>query len=287
MRVLLFAIIINFLFLSIQVPAGVIWEDTFSDPNLNTSMWTPEDGGHGWGNGELQYYTNRIDGASGANAYIENGNLVIEARREDYGQNQFTSARLSTKGTLTYMYGTLEARIKCPDLANGLWPAFWLLGANIGSVGWPACGELDIMEMGSAEAVKEGAVNRKVTAAAHWESDGNRADYGGSTCTAAPAHNDYHLFKLEWTPSFIGACLDGVQYWQMDISGGAPADLEEYHRPMFIILNLAVGGWNYVKITDPNDITAPMPAKMHIDWIRLTDNEWTEYFNANDKDKDQ
>lgn len=277
MRVLLFAIIINFLFLSTQVPAGVIWEDTFSDPNLNTSIWTPVDGGHGWGNGELQYYTSRIGGANGANAYIEKGNLVIEARREEYGQKQFTSARLSTKGALAYKYGTLEARIQVPNLANGLWPAFWLLGNNIDQVRWPACGELDIMEMGSAAAIREGTVNQKVSAAAHWESGGKNADYSKSTLTEKADNDDYHVFKLEWTPKLMTVSVDDTSFWEFDISGAEDADLEEYHKPMFIVLNMAVGGWNYVEITDPNEITAPMPAKMYIDWIRLTDNEWTEY----------
>ncbi|MHC5156600.1 MAG: glycoside hydrolase family 16 protein [Planctomycetota bacterium] len=283
MRVLLFAIIINFLFLSTQVPAGVIWEDTFSDPKLNTGIWTAQVGGHGWGNGELQYYTNRLHDNKGANAYIENGKLVLEARREDYEGKQFTSARLTTKGNLTYKYGSLEARIKVPNLANGLWPAFWLLGNNIDQVRWPACGELDIMEMGSAEAIREGAVDRKVTAAAHWESGGKTADYSKSMLTEKAGSDGYHVFKLEWTPKLMTVSVDDTSFWEFDISGGERADLEEYHKPMFIILNLAVGGWNYVEITDPNEITASMPAKMYIDWIRLSENEWTEYYNANDK----
>jgi hypothetical protein len=81
----------------------------------------------------------------------------------------------------------------------------------------------------------------------------------------------------------MAVSVDDTSFWEFDISGGERADLEEYHKPMFIILNLAVGGWNYVEITDPNEITASMPAKMYIDWIRLSENEWTEYYNANDK----
>ncbi len=276
-QILCIAAIISIL-QSADLPGAVIWEDTFDGPNLDTIIWTPEVGGWGWGNNELQYYTNRIDGAAGANAYIENGNLVIEARQESFGGNSFTSARLITKNALTYKYGTLEARIQMANLANGLWPAFWLLGTSIDQVGWPVCGELDIMEMGSAGAISEGAVNRKITAAAHWEHNGSTADYGGSTYTATAAHDNYHLFKLEWTPSNIRAYLDGAQFWSIDISGGAGSDLEEFHEQMFIILNMAVGG-TYTGITNPNHITAPLPAKMYIDWIRLTDNEWTEYYN--------
>lgn len=276
-----------FILLLVGAPlfGAVIWEDTFDGPTLDTDIWTLEVGGHGWGNGELQYYTNRIDDDSGANAYIENGSLVIETRRENYGGKQFTSARMITRNALTYKYGVLEARIKMANLADGLWPAFWLLGTNIDQVGWPACGELDIVEMGSGSAISAGTVNRKVGAAAHWEFNGNQADYGGSTYTATDAYNDYHTFKLEWTPSVMRAYLDGASFWSIDISGGAGSDMEEFHDHMFIILNMAVGGWSYVDITDPDDITAPMPAKMYIDWIRLTENQWTEYYLAGDPDE--
>jgi hypothetical protein len=136
------------------------------------------------------------------------------------------------------------------------------------------------MEMGSSGAISDETVNRKVIAAAHWEAGGNNADYGGDTYTATNAYNDYHLFKLEWTPSIMRAYLDGSPFWAIDISGGAGADLEEYHEHMFILLNTAVGGY-YPDITNPSNISAPLPAKMYIDWIRLTDNAWTEYYNVN------
>jgi beta-glucanase (GH16 family) len=276
-------IIVALLFASLLTAGEVVWEDAFTDPNLNTGIWMPETGGDGWGNGEFQYYTSRIDGVTGANAYIENGNLVIETRREDYENKKYTSARLSTRGTLAYKYGTLEARIKIPNLADGLWPAFWLLGASIDEVGWPACGELDIMEMGAKEAIKTGTVNRRVSAAAHWEADGKNADYGSAVLMEEAAYNDYHIFKLDWTPSLITAYLDGQSFWKFDISEASDGDLEEYHRPMYITLNMAVGGWNYVQITDPNEITASFPAKMYVDWIRLSANEWTEFDCTNGK----
>jgi len=281
--------LIVFLVLSAQVFGAVIWQDEFSGPNLNTNIWTVETGGHGWGNGELQYYTNRIDGAANANAYIENGNLVIEARRENYGGKQFTSARLISKNALTYKYGTIEARIKMADLEDGLWPAFWLLGANIDQVGWPACGELDIVEMGSSGAIGAGTVNRKVIAAAHWEYNNNNADYGDSTYTATAAYNNYHLFKLTWTPTLMTAYLDGNAFWWFDISGGAGSDLEEFHEHMFIILNMAVGGY-YTGLTEPYQITAlpaQTAAKMYIDWIRISDNAWTELWDGSGIDNSE
>ena len=282
--------LIVFLVLSTHVFGADIWHDEFDGPNLDTSVWTVETGGHGWGNGELQYYTNRIDDTTGANAYIENVNLVIEARRENYSGNQFTSARLISKNAMSFKYGKIRARIKMADLEDGLWPALWLLGANINTAGWPECGELDIVEMGSAGAIAAGTVNRKVDATAHWEHSGSHAQYGGSTYTATAAYNDYHVFKLEWTPTEVTASLDGISYWTMDISGGAGADLEEFHKHMFVILNMAVGSWPgyYVGIDNPAGITA-LPtygstAKMYIDWIRIGDNEWTELWAPYDGD---
>jgi len=139
--------------------AGVVWSDEFNGPAIDDNVWTYDVGNQGFGNGELQYHTARSE-----NAHIENGNLVIEARRESYkgSSNAFTSARLKTHGRFAFKYGTLEARIKVPNLANGLWPAFWMLGDNFGQVGWPACGEVDILEMGMKSAITAGQANRRV-----------------------------------------------------------------------------------------------------------------------------
>ena len=140
-----------------------IWADEFNGTRIDNSTWSYKVGGDGNGNGELQHYTARSE-----NAYIEDGKLVIEAKREAYEGNQFTSARLHTNGRVAFKYGTLEARIKIPRLDNGLWPAFWMLGTNFGLDGWPKSGEWDILEAGYKAAQTNGTVNKSVSGAMHW-----------------------------------------------------------------------------------------------------------------------
>lgn len=248
-----------------------IWSEEFDGDKLDPVTWTYDTGGHGFGNQELQYYTARQE-----NVRVENGDLVITALRENYEGKLFTSARVKTQGRFAFMYGSLEARIKVPTLANGLWPAFWLLGANIGQNTWPACGETDILEMGSSSAIADGLTDRWVSAAAHWDFMGSYALHNTPTVRPTPLTNGYHTYRLDWTPTLMTVSVDGFQYWAFDISSGAANSLEEFHRPFFVIANLAVGGINFVEILDPNAITAPMPAEMHIDWIRLYANPWTE-----------
>lgn len=256
----------------------LVWSEEFDGPTIDTSTWTFDVGGSGFGNGELQYYTARPE-----NVAIENGVLVITAIREDYDGKQFTSARLKTHGRFAFKYGTLEARIKVPNLQNGLWPAFWLLGRNIGQNTWPSCGEIDILEMGDSAAIAAGTVNRKVSAAAHWDFMGSYAGYSGSTTSPVALNGAFHVYSVSWTPSFITVSLDGSPFWVIDISTIEENSLEEFHRPFFLLVNLAVGGFNFVQITDPAQITAPFPAKLEVDWIRLYDNPYTElYYGADD-----
>ena len=256
----------------------LVWSEEFDGPAIDTATWTYDVGGSGFGNAELQYYTARPE-----NARIENGALVITALREAYEGKQFTSARLKTHGRFAFKYGTLQARIKVPNLQNGLWPAFWLLGRNIGQNVWPSCGEIDILEMGDAAAIAAGTVNRKVSAAAHWDFMGSYAGYSGSTTAASGLNGTFHTYSVSWTPSLITASLDGVQYWAIDISTVEQNSLEEFHRPFFILVNMAVGGINFVQITDPAQITAPMPARLEVDWIRLYDNPYTELYYGEDE----
>lgn len=230
---------------------SLVWSDEFFSSSLNTNNWTMETGGGGWGNNELQYYTDRLD-----NAYIEDGKLVIEAKEESFGGRNYTSARLKTEGKKFFKYGKIEARIKLPH-GQGIWPAFWMLGENIGSVSWPACGEIDIME-------KIGGTNNEnvVYGTLHWEENGH-ASYGGHyNLNGSVFSEDYHIFGIEWTPQTIKWYVDGTMYHSTDIT---PAGLSEFHEDFFILLNVAVGGdW-----PGPPDGTTVFPQKMYVDYVRV------------------
>ena len=139
--------------------AKQIWSEEFNDGTVpDPAVWSYDLGNWGWGNQELQNYTDSTD-----NVRVEGGNLVITARQETNGE--LTSGRIRTQDKVMFQYGTVEARIKVPDLANGLWPAFWTLGNNFSTVGWPHCGEIDVLEMGSGAAISSGQVNRREIAA--------------------------------------------------------------------------------------------------------------------------
>ncbi len=251
----------------------VIWSDEFdTGTSLDKSVWSYDLGAGGWGNRELQEYTSATQ-----NVRIENGNLVITAIQTTSGGtgSPFTSARVRTEDKLTFKYGTIEARIKIPDLADGLWPAFWTLGNNFNQVGWPACGELDVMEMGSSSAITADVINRRVGSAAHWENHGAGASYGQFLDSASNLDDGFHIFSMEWTPERITTYIDGKQIWTFHIKIDSCADCSEFHQPHFIILNMAVGG-NYTGLLNSNQITATTPAEMLIDYIRIHDNGFTE-----------
>lgn len=228
----------------------LLWSDEFNGDVLDPSVWTRETGGGGWGNNELQFYTDRD-----TNAYIENGNLVIQALKENFGGRSYTSARLITKGKKSFLYGKIEARIKTP-YGQGIWPAFWTLGENINSVGWPACGEIDILELlGHQPNVAYGTV--------HWSNNGTHAKFGGSyTLSGSTFDADFHTFSVVWTPTKIEWYVDNLRYHQIDIT---PAELSELHKEQFLLLNVAVGG-NWPGFPDE---TTVFPQKMYVDYVRV------------------
>lgn len=251
----------------------LIWSDEFdSGTSLDQNVWSYDLGASGWGNRELQEYT-----SAPQNVRIDNGNLVITVRESGSGEDDrgFTSARVRTENKLTFKYGNIEARIRIPDLADGLWPAFWTLGDNFSRVGWPSCGELDIMEMGSASAISAGVINRRVGSAAHWENQGEVAGYSRYLNTASELDDDYHIFSMNWTPTNVTTYIDGMQIWTFHIEQGSCADCSEFHQPHFMIFNIAVGG-TYTGLLDSSLITADMPAEMLIDYVRIYDNGYTE-----------
>ena len=227
----------------------LVWSDEFDDVSINTSNWTYDIGGNGWGNSELEYYTNRSD-----NAIIDTGNLLIIAKSESYLGNSYTSARLKTQGLQSFTYGKIEARMKIP-VAQGLWPAFWTLGDNISQVGWPQCGEIDILEHISNVTYINGTM--------HW-ADNNGAHASSGTATPWNNPSQFHVYSIEWDADSIKWFLDGKKYFGGNITNNINST-EELHLPMFIILNLAVGGgWP----GNPNG-TTPFPDTMFVDYVRV------------------
>ena len=258
--------------------SGVVWSDEFDEAVIDPGTWTYDVGGGGWGNGQFEYDTARQQ-----NSYITNGNLVIEADRESYMGNAFTSARMNTQGRFAFEYGDLEARIKLPNTANGLWPAFWMMGNNAGAIAWPDCGEVDITEMGAAAGISQGTQQKLVDSALHFsDASGNYSNYVAWYTAPVDLTLDYHLYKISWTPTAITFYLDGLAIGSRDITADF---LSEFHQPMFPILNLAIGGYDpsYTGVYSPGAVSAAFPARMYVDYIRLTDNGFTRlYFGDND-----
>lgn len=244
---------------SAQIP---IWSEEFNYTSApDSEVWSYDLGDWGWGNNELQDYTDSTN-----NVWVDGSNLVITARRSG---NYFSSGRIKTLDKLTFKYGTIEARIQTPDLANGLWPAFWTLGNDFPAIGWPKCGEIDIMEMGIAGAISDGVVNRRVGSHFHWGSLPNHPNWGKSLDYATNIDNTFVVYRMEWTPTSISTYINNQPIVTMTTSG-----IAEFNEPHFFLLNLAVGG-TYTGITSANNITAPFPAEYRVDWIRIYDNGHT------------
>lgn len=230
----------------------LVWNDEFNQGSLNAQNWTFDLGtgfDGGWGNGELQYYTQNN------HYFAENDYLVIEAREENFGGRNYTSTRLKTQGKQSFTYGRVDIRASMPE-GQGLWPALWTLGANIEEVNWPRCGEIDIMEM-------KGSDIRTVHGTAHWQSNSGKADFSGTrTLPTSNLHDAFHVYTIEWDESSITWYIDDVQYHQLNT---APADMDEFRKPHFFIMNIAVGGWFG---GNPN-ATTTFPQHMIVDYIRV------------------
>lgn len=228
---------------------NLVWSDEFNGTSLNRSNWTPEigTGSGGWGNNELQYYTDRAQ-----NVQVTGGNLVITAQKESYGGMNYTSARIKTQDLKSFTYGKVEARIKLPS-GQGLWPAFWMLGSNISTVGWPKSGEIDIMERVN--------LNPYVNGTVHWDAGGH-AEFG--RVSGNLDFSQFHVYSIEWDSKYIRWFVDGQQFNEFYIENGT-GNTEEFQRPFFLLLNLAVGGnWP----GSPNNST-PFPSQMLVDYVRV------------------
>lgn len=246
----------------------LVWSDEFDGTELNTAYWNIEDNARGGGNAELQYYSpNNVSierhPVSGENC------LVLSARREDYRNRPCTSARLNTQDKMTVCYGKIEARIAFPHTADGLWPAFWMLGNNLatnlgdnddvdrqaaqlakeGRVVWPKCGEIDICEMGHHTGIENGTQDRYFNGAAHWGESFNNGAYpnvGGFYTADYPVQGDFHLFTLVWTEDSIAMYLDSIThpYFQLSLRNKEINEPGHYfNHPFYLVLNLSVGGF--------------------------------------------
>ncbi len=260
------------------------WSDEFNGTALNEKIWSVEVNGNGGGNQELQYYRRE-------NVSVEGGNLVLTARRENFNGKSFTSGRINSQGKAFFKHGVLQARIKFPHCANGLWPAYWMMGNDINKYGWPRCGEMDIVELGHAKGIANGTQDRYFGGTLHYGANAsNEAHQQISQEYTAPEDNplagDYHIITVEWDernlymyydlPGYAAAQKRNSRYFSTSIASideSNPNVVGNYfHKPYYFLFNLAVGGM-FPSIYDPSGITA-LPnagdeAKMYVDWVRV------------------
>lgn len=241
---------------------SLVWSDEFdaaAGTPINDEFWTCETGGHGWGNNEWEYYTDRVENV----AHDGGGNLAITARQETlddsfcwYGECTHTSARCTTQDKEEFTYGRIEARMKLP-YGQGIWPAFWMLGANFASAGWPGAGEIDIME-------HIGREPRTVHGTVHGPGYSGASGIGAGITLNEDIADDFHVFGIEWEPDIIRWYVDGRLYNTI-----VPAKLGGrqwvFDHDFFLLMNVAVGGYwpGY-----PDDTTV-FPQTMLVDWVRV------------------
>lgn len=258
----------------------LMWEDHFNQPVLNEkNHWTIEVNGNGGGNNELQYY--RRENISIEKHPDGDSCLVISAKRENYLNKVATSGRLVTRNKVSTKYGKIEARIQLPETANGLWPAFWMMGEDITTRGWPRCGEIDILEMGNTTGINNGTQDRYFNGACHWGE--SWAYYAKASTSLYSLQDDFHLYTMTWNKEGIKMYLDQdkfpnvAPYFEMSLVGDSVAGNKTYYfnKPFHILFNLAVGG-NFTGITGNSNIgkiTAlpadGTPVKMYVDYVRI------------------
>jgi len=235
-------------------PNPNVWKHEIGDGTLNNNP--------GWGNSESQYYTKSADNA----ALDGSGNLAITMQKVNtattdlvcwYGPCEYTSARLISADRMEYEYGRIEARIQVPTGGSGLWPAFWMLGSNIGEVGWPQSGEIDIMEYVSR-------IPNEVFGTLHGPGYSGGNGFGGTYDFGVPVAQSYHTFSVEWSPDEIHWFVDGINFHNATPADVAPNEWV-YNNPFFLILNLAIGG-NFGGAIDPNIV---FPQQMLVDYVRV------------------
>jgi len=235
----------------------LIWSDEFNGKGIPDSLkWNYDVGGDGYGNQEAQFYTEKRP----ENARMENGNLVIEARKENWDKNRYTSARLLTKGKFSFQYGTVEVRAKLPK-GRGTWPAIWMMSENMKK--WPEDGELDIME-------HVGFNHGYIHASVHTKKYNHiQCTQKTDTLIVKDAGEKFHVYKADWTPEKIDVYIDGKKFFTYE-NKEKTYEVWPFDQPYFIILNLAVGGfWGGKEGIDDTIF----PQKYYIDYVRVYQNK--------------
>jgi len=240
----------------------LVWDEPFDGPEgapPDPARWTYDTGGHGWGNQQLEYNTNRS-----ANVALDGqGHLLITARRQSIGGNAYTSGRIKTLGLFAQRYGRVEARLKLPA-GQGLWPAFWMLGADFPTAGWPDCGEIDILEArGQDTSVLLGSVHGPGYSGG--EAISHRYRLSEAEVAAGRLDEAFHDVAVEWDPARIVYLFDGRAYATISADDVLSRGRWVFDKPYFLLLNLAVGG-NFVG--PPNEETA-FPASLVVDHVRV------------------
>ena len=256
----------------------LVWNEDFTESALDQAVWNIEVNGDGGGNNELQYYCEK--GVSlGVEPTTGKHCLILTATKESYKNRDCTSGRVNTKNKMYYTFGRIDARIKFPNTANGLWPAFWQMGNDFDQVGWPRCGETDIIELGHSNGFN-GKQDRYFNGAMHMGSKWDAVASSANSVTWPYSVEDtFHIVTMIWTPTSIDMYMDkdahpeNGAYFHQDLDTNDNPDYDRsivFTKPNFLIANLAIGG-NFPGIYSVNQITALAngPRSMYIDWIRI------------------
>ena len=234
---------------------NLVWNDEFTGSALDINTWNQEtgNGSGGWGNNELEYYSN-----STKNTFLSNGNLIIEARKEPVSGFNYTSGRMTTQNKKTFTFGRIDIRAKLP-VGKGIWPALWMLGTNITSVSWPACGEIDIMEL-------IGTYPGRTYGTIHWKPvTGTNTSKGAEyNLSSGNFSQQFHVFSIIWTQDMIKWLVDDQLFLTTTKADFGAANYP-FNAPQFFIFNVAVGGnW-----PGPPDANTTFPQRMFVDYVRV------------------
>ncbi|MDZ4071798.1 MAG: glycoside hydrolase family 16 protein [Sediminibacterium sp.] len=254
LKTMLFAVLSLTCLTAISQKRKLIWSDEFNKNGLpDSTKWSYDVGGHGWGNNELQYYTSQ----QLKNARVEKGMLVIEAHKEKMGENDYTSARLVTKGKADWKYVRIEVRAKLPK-GVGTWPAIWMLGTTP-KITWPDDGEIDIMEH---VGYNQGTIHASTHTKKYFHSIGTQMT---ATVSVPDCSEKFHVYALEWNEENITVLVDNKPYFTFK-NEHTGNDAWPFDKPFHLLLNIAVGGsWGGQKGVDEK----VFPQKMWIDYVRV------------------